>query len=82
VTVLEYAVHGQAVRTGQAYRNRFVSVITVKDRKVTTYRCGRERPDPTADQGASQTGRARYPFETKDSRGISSPGSTARVRSG
>jgi hypothetical protein len=43
---------------------------------------GRERPDPTADQGASQTGRARYPFETKDSRGISSPGSTARVRSG
>lgn len=38
VTVLEYAVHGQAVRTGQAYHNHFVSVITVKDRKVTYWR--------------------------------------------
>src|SRR5262249_45339066 len=32
--------------------------------------------------GVSQAGRARYPFETKDSSGSSSPGSAARVRSG
>jgi len=38
VIVLEYAVHGQAVRTGRAYDNHFVSVITVKDRKVTHWR--------------------------------------------
>ncbi|MDQ1425418.1 MAG: hypothetical protein QOD72_2916, partial [Acidimicrobiaceae bacterium] len=38
VIVLEYAVHGQAVETGRSYDNRFVSVITVKDRKVTRWR--------------------------------------------
>jgi ketosteroid isomerase-like protein len=38
VVVLEYAVHGQAVHTGRAYDNHFVSVITVKDRKVTHWR--------------------------------------------
>ena len=38
VVVLEYAVHGQAVHTGRAYDNHFVSVLTVKDRKVTHWR--------------------------------------------
>ncbi|MFF1680323.1 nuclear transport factor 2 family protein [Streptomyces sp. NPDC058256] len=38
VIMLEYAVHGQAVRTGRAYDNHFVSVITIKDRKVTHWR--------------------------------------------
>jgi ketosteroid isomerase-like protein len=38
VVVLEYAVHGRAVRTGRAYDNHFVSVITVKGRKVTHWR--------------------------------------------
>jgi uncharacterized protein len=38
VVVLEYAVHGRAVRTGRAYNNHFVSVITIKDRKVTHWR--------------------------------------------
>jgi len=38
VVVLEYAVHGQAVHTGQPYDNHFVSVITVKDREVTYWR--------------------------------------------
>ena len=38
VVVLEYAVHGQAVRTGRAYDNHFVSVIAIKDRKVTRWR--------------------------------------------
>jgi ketosteroid isomerase-like protein len=38
VVVLEYAVHGQAVRTGRPYDNHFVSVITVEDRRVTRWR--------------------------------------------
>jgi uncharacterized protein len=38
VVVLEYAVHGRAVSTGHAYDNHFVSVITIKDRKVTHWR--------------------------------------------
>jgi uncharacterized protein len=38
VVVLEYAVHGQAVRTGRAYDNHFVSVITITDRKITHWR--------------------------------------------
>lgn len=38
VVVLEYAVHGRAVNTGRAYHNHFVSVITIKDRKVIHWR--------------------------------------------
>jgi uncharacterized protein len=38
VLVLEYAVHGQAVRTGRSYDNHFISVITIKDRKVVRWR--------------------------------------------
>ena len=38
VVVLGYAVHGRAVHTGRAYDNHFVSVITVKDRKVAHWR--------------------------------------------
>ena len=38
VVVLEYAVHGRAVGTGRAYDNNFVSVITIKNRKVTRWR--------------------------------------------
>jgi uncharacterized protein len=38
VVVLEYAVHGRAVSTGHAYHNHFVSVITIRDRKVTHWR--------------------------------------------
>jgi len=38
VIVLEYAVHGQAIPTGRAYDNHFVSVITIKDRKITHWR--------------------------------------------
>ncbi|GAA2512026.1 NmrA family NAD(P)-binding protein [Winogradskya humida] len=38
VVVLEYAVHGRVVATGNAYTNRFVSVVTIKDRKVTHWR--------------------------------------------
>lgn len=37
---------------------------------------------PIQRAGVSQAGRARYPLETKDSSGSSSPGSMARARSG
>jgi ketosteroid isomerase-like protein len=38
VVVLEYEVHGTSVQTGRPYDNRFVSVVTVKDRKVVHWR--------------------------------------------
>jgi ketosteroid isomerase-like protein len=31
-------VHGHIVATGRPYTNRFVSVITIQDRKVTHWR--------------------------------------------
>ena len=38
VAVLEYEVHGESVLTGRPYNNRFASIVTVKDRKVTHWR--------------------------------------------
>ncbi|MFF2082052.1 nuclear transport factor 2 family protein [Kitasatospora sp. NPDC058162] len=38
VVVLGYAVHGCAVRTGNAYDDRFVSVLTVEGRRVARWR--------------------------------------------
>ena len=38
VLVPECAVHGRAVRTGQAYDNHFVSVVTIQNCKVTRWR--------------------------------------------
>ncbi|MEV0074388.1 MULTISPECIES: nuclear transport factor 2 family protein [unclassified Amycolatopsis] len=38
VVVLEYAVHGRTVHTGHAYDNHFVSVVTIRDRKVAHWR--------------------------------------------
>jgi uncharacterized protein len=38
VAVLEYEVNGESVQTGRPYNNRFVSVVTVKDYKVTHWR--------------------------------------------
>jgi ketosteroid isomerase-like protein len=38
VVVLEYASEGRAVRTGAAYFNRYVSVLTITERKVTRWR--------------------------------------------
>ena len=38
VVVLEYAVHGESVRTGRPYNNRFVSIITVKGHKRSHWR--------------------------------------------
>ena len=38
VVVLEYEVHGTSVQTGRPYDNRFVSVVTINDGKVTHWR--------------------------------------------
>jgi uncharacterized protein len=49
--VLEHEVHGESVLYGRPYNNRFVSIITVKDRKVTHWR---DYHDPIAVFDASE----------------------------
>ncbi|MGO9565996.1 MAG: nuclear transport factor 2 family protein [Desulfomonilaceae bacterium] len=38
VVILEYQVHGKILRTGAAYDNRFVSIVTIKNRKIVRWR--------------------------------------------
>lgn len=38
VVVLEYASQGRVVPTGAPYANRYISVLTIADRKVTRWR--------------------------------------------
>ena len=38
VVILEYACEGHAVSSGEPYLNRFISVITITDRKITHWR--------------------------------------------
>jgi ketosteroid isomerase-like protein len=38
VVILEYEVHGSSVQTGRPYNNRFVSIVTTKNGKVTWWR--------------------------------------------
>jgi uncharacterized protein len=38
VVVLEYTLHGTVVSSGDPYVNRFISVITIKDRKIVHWR--------------------------------------------
>jgi ketosteroid isomerase-like protein len=38
VVILEYEVQGTAVRSGKVYENRFVSVVTIEDRKIVGWR--------------------------------------------
>lgn len=38
VAVLEYTIHGTTVHNGRRYLNRFISVITVTDRKISHWR--------------------------------------------
>ena len=38
VVVLEYASRGRVVATGASYANRYISVLTIADRKVTRWR--------------------------------------------
>ena len=38
VITLEYQVHGTAVKTGAPYDNRFVSIVTIENRKIVGWR--------------------------------------------
>ena len=38
VVTLEYQVHGRAVKAGTAYDNRFVSIVTIKNRRIVRWR--------------------------------------------
>ena len=38
VVILEYEVHGRIIRTGASYDNRFISVVTIEDRKIVQWR--------------------------------------------
>lgn len=38
VLILEYEVHGKKVHSGQDYDNRFISVVTIDDRKIVHWR--------------------------------------------
>jgi hypothetical protein len=77
VVVLEYASQGRVIATGTAYRNRYISVLSITDRKITHWR---DYLDPTAvfdaiGWPASMDRRPRY-------RARSAPGVSPRVRRG
>jgi ketosteroid isomerase-like protein len=38
VVILEYEVHGKIIKTGAFYDNRFISVVTIEDRKIVHWR--------------------------------------------
>ena len=38
VVIIEYDVHGKIVATGSSYDNRFISVVTIEDRKIVQWR--------------------------------------------
>jgi ketosteroid isomerase-like protein len=38
VVILEYDVHGKTVATGSNYNNRFVSIVTIENRKIVHWR--------------------------------------------
>jgi len=38
VVVIEYDVHGKILANGVAYDNRFISVVTIEDRKIVHWR--------------------------------------------
>ena len=38
ILVLEYEVHGRVVGSGAAYDNRFVSIVTLENRKIVHWR--------------------------------------------
>ena len=38
VVILEYEVHGRILSNGAAYDNRFISVITIENRKIVCWR--------------------------------------------
>jgi ketosteroid isomerase-like protein len=38
VVILEYEVQGNTVGSGKLYENRFISVVTIEDRKIVGWR--------------------------------------------
>ena len=38
VVIIEYEVHGKIVASGAPYDNRFISVVTIEDRKIVHWR--------------------------------------------
>ncbi len=38
VVILEYEIQGNAVGSGKLYENRFISVVTIEDRKIVGWR--------------------------------------------
>jgi ketosteroid isomerase-like protein len=38
VLIIEYEVHGKKIATGHSYDNRFISVVTIEDRKIVHWR--------------------------------------------
>jgi uncharacterized protein len=38
VVIIEYGLHGKIVRTGAHYHDRFISVVTIEDRKIVRWR--------------------------------------------
>jgi ketosteroid isomerase-like protein len=38
VVILEYDVHGTILATNKAYTNRFISVVTIENRKIVNWR--------------------------------------------
>ena len=38
VVIIEYEVHGKIIATGAAYDNRFISAVTIEDRKIVHWR--------------------------------------------
>jgi ketosteroid isomerase-like protein len=38
VVVIEYEVHGKVIGNGAAYDNRFISVVTIQDRRIVQWR--------------------------------------------
>lgn len=38
VVILEYEVHGRVISTGASYDNRFISVVTVENRRIVHWR--------------------------------------------
>lgn len=52
LVVLEYTIHGTVVSSGAPYANRFVTVITVRDRRIVHWR---DYLDPLAVLAAFET---------------------------
>ena len=38
MVTLEFQVHGKAIKAGARYDNRFVSIVTIKNRKIVRWR--------------------------------------------